>query len=129
MKLHKVRILLDTGSSGSLIVNKLVKHLCTKHDTPTTWFMQGGNFCTTKKCKVQFILNEFFENELVEWTFHVDTNNGPHHYDMILGCDILSELRITIDFLDQSMMWDNSTVGMKDPNTLDDISSVINEFY
>ena len=83
--------------------------------------MKGGNFQTSKKCKTTFILKEFFENKSIEWNLHVDSSPGPHHYDMILGHDIMSELRITLDFKDQTMTWDDSTISMKDPESLPDL--------
>jgi hypothetical protein len=48
---------------------------------------------------------------------------------MILGRDIMRELGITLDFKDQTMMWDDSTVNMKDPDTLLDLLDPVNDFY
>ena len=53
----------------------------------------------SKKCKTTFILKEFFKNKSIEWNYHVDSTPGLHQYDMILGCDIMSELRITLNLL------------------------------
>jgi hypothetical protein len=55
-KLHKARVLLDTGSSSSLIVNKLVKNLHMKIDVPTTWTMQAGIFCCTPQKSAKYNL-------------------------------------------------------------------------
>ena len=111
----KIRILLDSGSSGSIILEKFVHKLCMQNDTITSWIMKGGNFQTSKKCKTTFILKECFENKSIEWNLHVDSTPGLHHYDMILGHDIMSELRITLNFKDQTMTWDDLTINMKDP--------------
>ena len=56
------------------------------------------------------ILKEFFDKKSIEWNLHVDSTPGLHRYDMILGCDIMSELRITLNFKDQMMTWDDSTI-------------------
>ena len=55
-KFKKIRILLDSGSSGSIILEKFIHKLCMKNDTTTSWIMKGGNFQTSQKCnsKVHF---------------------------------------------------------------------------
>ena len=52
-----------------------------------------------------------------------------HKYDMIIGRDLLRELGITLNFSDQTMTWDESTVRMKDPEEFADISSPLHEFF
>ena len=99
----KVRILLDSGSSRSIILEKFIRILCMQKDTTTDWIMKGGNFQTSKKCKTTFILKEFYENKSIEWNLHVDSTPGPHLYDMMLGCDVMSELGIMLNFKDQTM--------------------------
>ena len=77
-KFKKIRILLDSGSSGSIILEKFVHNLRMKNDATTSWITKGGNFQTSKKCKTTFILKEFFENKSIEWNLHVDSTPGPH---------------------------------------------------
>ena len=48
---------------------------------------------------------------------------------MILGHDVLSELGITLDFKDQTMTWDDSTISMKDPESLAYLLDPINDFF
>ena len=48
---------------------------------------------------------------------------------MILGCNVMSELRITVDFKDQTMTWDDSTINMKDPESLPDLLDPVNDFF
>ena len=83
----------------------------------------------SKKCKTTFILKEFFENKSIEWNLHVDSTPGPHCYDMILGHDIMSQLGITLNFKDQTMTWDDSTLNMKDPKSLLDLLDPVNDFF
>jgi hypothetical protein len=127
-RLHKLRVLFDSGSSGSIIVAKFVKKLRIKNDTKTAWLMKGGTFYTSGKCKTNFILNEFYENKVIEWTLHVDKTSGPHQYDMIVGRDLMSQLGIILDFDGQTMTWIESTIKMKEYEDLFDITSPINEF-
>ena len=100
-----------------------------QNDTTTSWITKGGNFQTSKMCKTTFIQKEFLENKSIEWNLHVDSTPGLYHYDMILGRDIMSELRITLDFKDQMMTWDDSTINMKDPVSLPDLLDPVNDFF
>ena len=100
-----------------------------KNDAITSWITKGGNFQTSKKCKTTSTIKEFFENKSIEWNLHVHSTPGPHRYDMILGCNVLSELGITLDFKDQTMTWDDSTISMKDPESLADLLDPINDFF
>jgi len=126
---EKIRILLNSGSSGFIIVEQFVRKLRLTNDTKTSWSTKGGNFQTSKKCKTTLILNELYENKSIEWNLYVDSTAGPHCYDMILGHDILSELGISLDFKEQMMMWEDSMVHMKDPNSLQDLMSSVLDFY
>ena len=100
-----------------------------KNDATTSWITKGRNFQTSKMCKTTFILKEFFENKSIKWNLHVDSTPGPHRYDMILGHNVLSKLGITLNFKDQTMTWDDSTISMKDPESLADLLDPINDFF
>ena len=43
-RLHKIRVLFDSGSSGSIIVGNFVKKLRVKKDKKTEWLTKGGTF-------------------------------------------------------------------------------------
>ena len=109
LDLRKIRILLDSGSSGSIILEKFVRKLRMKNDATTSWITKGGNFQTSKKCKTTFILKEVHENKSIEWNLHVDSTPGPHRYDMILGR--------------------HSTIRTKDPESFPDLLDPINDFF
>ena len=120
-RFKKKRILLDSGKSRYIILEKFVCELRMQKDTTTKWITKGGNFQTSKKCKTTFILKEFYENKSIEWNLHVDSTPGPHHYNMILGHNVMSELGIMLDFNDQTMMWDDSTIKMNNPESLPEL--------
>jgi hypothetical protein len=42
--IHKLRVLFDSRSSGSIIVAKFVKNLHIENDTKTAWLTKGGTF-------------------------------------------------------------------------------------
>ena len=75
-RFKKIRILLESGSSRSIILEKFVHKLLMQNDTTNSWITKGGNFQTSKKCKTTFILKEFFENKSIEWNLHVDSTPG-----------------------------------------------------
>ena len=102
-RFKKIRILLESGSSTSIILEKFVHKVKMQNDTTTSWITKGGNFQTSKKCKTTFILTEFFENKSIEWNLHVDSTPSPHHDNMMFSHDIMSELRIMLDFKDQTI--------------------------
>jgi hypothetical protein len=77
---------------------------------------------------MNFILNEFYESKVIEWILHVNKTFGPHQYDMTISHDLMSQLRIILDFDGQTIMWDESTIKMKEYKDLSDINSPINEF-
>jgi hypothetical protein len=129
VRLDKCRILFDSGSSGSIIVEKFVRKLRLKSDMKTTWETKGGTFHTTKRCKTSFVLPEFFRNRAIDWDLHVDSTSGPHRYDMILGRDVMSELGLNLNFGEMTMTWDDSTISMKEQESLSDILNPVNDFY
>jgi hypothetical protein len=116
-RFKKIRILLDSGSSRSIIFEKFICKLRMKKDTITWNTRGGGDFQTSKKCKnnihSKWIL---WKNSRVG--LHVDSTSGAHCYDIILGRDIMSELGITLNFKEQTMSQDDSMVRMKDPDTI-----------
>ena len=70
-----------------------------------------------------------FENKSIEWNLHVDSTPGLHLSNMMLGRDVLSELRITLNFMDQTMTWDDASIRMKDPESFTDLVDPINDFF
>ena len=91
-----LKILLDSGTSASLIKGQLVEKLTVSSDQTTRWSMAAGPLNTTKRCDIQFSLPELLPTRLVKWSVHVDaTNKLP--YDMIMGRDALHELGINLN--------------------------------
>ena len=52
----------------------------------------------------------------------------PHRYDITIGRDVMSELGITLDFKDQIMTWDDSTINMKDQKSFPELLDPVNDF-
>jgi hypothetical protein len=62
-RIHKLRVLFDSGISGCIIVDKFIKKLHIQNDTKTEWLTKVGTFHTSGKCKTNFILNEFYKSK------------------------------------------------------------------
>ena len=110
-KTTTIRILLDTGSSGTLVTQKHVEKLRVRKNSETTWHTSAGNFKTFGKSKIEFKLPEFYEKRIVQRDIHVTQKLG--NYDMIIGRDILEELGIDIKYSDNTITWDEATIPMK----------------
>ena len=55
-RFKKTRILLDSRSSGSIILEKFVHKLQMQNDTTTSWIMKGENFQKSKSVKPRLFL-------------------------------------------------------------------------
>ena len=117
-KYKPLRILLDSGTSATIVNGTYTKKLRTRTDTKTKWKTKAGTFYTDATCKVQLVLPEFDEQKLIEYKVHVDniTNSTTSRYDMIIGTDLMEELGITLDFKNRIMTWEGATAPMKTRN-------------
>ena len=93
-----IKILLDSGTSSTIISGDYCKKLRKSTDSKTKWNTKGGNFTTNYTAKLKFTLPELDNNKIVTWTAHVDDSSQPHRYDMIVGRDLLKALNINLDF-------------------------------
>ena len=108
-----IRILFDSGSSGTLLKACYAKKLRVKQSQQTRWTTAAGSFTTASKAAIDFLMPEFHESRLI--SYKVSLIEGDCPYDMILGRDLLEKLKINLKFDTQSVMWDEVEVPMK-PN-------------
>jgi hypothetical protein len=112
-----MKVLLDSGTSSTIIKRKYVKHLSLHKTKQIKWTTIAGAMLTTEKCKIKFKLPEFFEKRYIQYNVHVTETDDPNMtYDMIIGRDILRELGISVDFELQQSTWDSVAVPMKPAN-------------
>ena len=109
----RIRALLDSGGSGSLISKKLTKHLRVRrsNNAATTWSTPAGDLSTQETCTAQIRLEELHSDRVIEWKFHVAPDLGA--YDMIIGRDMLTDLGIDVKFSDQEVHWDGARMPLK----------------
>ena len=97
-KFREFRIILDSGSSSTIVIGKLTSKLKEKNPTEiTTWETQVTKLTTSKKVNVDFFLPEFSETKIVSWKFHLDNQNNSR-YDMILVRYLIHALVLDIKF-------------------------------
>jgi gag-polyprotein putative aspartyl protease len=108
-----IKALLDSGASESLISKKYLSKLHVKSlkKKGTVWSTPGGDLHTNSQVKGQFTISELQDKKLIKWDLHVAENMGV--YDMIIGRDILSFLKIDIRFSDQLVIWEGSEMPFK----------------
>ena len=107
-----IKILVDTGSSKTIVTAQFVQKLRSYEEKETHFQTTAGTFLTHAKPKIQFSLSEFFNKRLMEHVAHVA--NDLSSYDMILGRDLLHELGIGIKFSTKTIEWDGVSIPMKD---------------
>ena len=121
-QLRPMRCLLDTGTTSTIVLKSFVTKMSRYRHSTTKWRTMGGTFVTNKKSRIEFKLPEFSHSKTITWNVHVDetTNNETAHYDMVIGTDLLSELKIRLDFATHEIEWDDVTVSMKQKGTVSD---------
>jgi hypothetical protein len=81
----------------------------------TEWTTLGGKLYTKKKGIVKFKLPELFLNKTIEFKVHVDetTVHANAAYDMMIGRDLITYLKLVLDFDTQCITWDGIYQPMK----------------
>ena len=56
------------------------------------------------------------------WTSHVDetTDTATSQYDMIIGTNLMAELKLKIDYMTCKIHWDDVTIPIKQRGTVSD---------
>lgn len=111
-----LRGLLDSGSTGCILLNEFTKGLKKRFGTTEQWTTKGGIFTTKAKCLVPMILPDFTRQTKVEFDCHVDPTQKSHstNYDIILGKDFMQDLGIDILNSSLTLRWDGIEIPMRD---------------
>jgi hypothetical protein len=133
-KSRNLKALIDTGSSGCIILNEFIAGIQhQKSENSQRWMTKGGLFETNGICPVKFYLPEFSTQECVKWKFHVDSSKQTikSRYDMIIGRDLLEQLPLDIKFSDHTLSWQERSIPMKLMDELNskNINTIVEECY
>jgi hypothetical protein len=107
----KKRIIIDTCSNSSTTLKKFINKIVLVKNSRTTTELTtfGRKLYTKKQGTVKFKIPAFFLNKTIEYKAHLDetTVDANAAYDMILGGDLITELKLVLNFVTQSITWDN----------------------
>lgn len=113
-RLQSVKVLLDSGFSGCLVNEALVKKLTCSNKPPSHWTTKSGTFTTNKSCQVALSFPERHQDKHITWPMHVDTGQQlPNRYDIILGRDAMVAIGMDLIFSKQEIQWQDTTIPMK----------------
>jgi hypothetical protein len=82
-----------------------------KRNQTTTWATAAGSFTTSRTTELQFTMPELYDDRVIEWKVHVGKDTGI--YDAVIGQDLLRKLGIILNFKDDTVIWDDSTIHMR----------------
>ena len=109
-KVKTLRVLLDSGSSATIINRTIVKSLRIRKDVKTEWTTAAGNVVTNSKCKIAFCMPELSPSATFHWDAHVHDGEISTNYDMLIGRDMLNKLGIDLCFSTKSINWPESHI-------------------
>ena len=127
-----LRILLESGAISSTVLEKQIQTPPHKNTQPVKWSTQGGDVLTTYKTNVEFVLPELDVTKSLTWSFHVNDSQKKSRYDMIIGQDLLLEIKLDLCFSDYTIKgkegaYELCNSPMKDPSDLCDGTRFSNE--
>jgi len=109
-------VLVDSGSSGSLVSKELVEcadfnmklnKKSTKWDTATGVLQMDGTVQIEK-----YILPQFTRKRYITMSFHVYKKLSKNKYDFILGHDLLQDIGLDIHYSNSQFVWGNIIINM-----------------
>ena len=110
-----LKALLDSGATATLVNSKFVKHLRRHKCKTATWTTQNGEFTTSSKAKIEFLIPELNDQRFVKAYVH-DTPQDMS-YDIIIGQDLMQEMGIDILNSTKTIKWDEQEINMRPRST------------
>ena len=115
-KYKGLRVLIDTGSSHSLLKEKYSSKNKMKKDKKE--YSTGSGILKTKyETTEQLILPEFSDKKNITWHFSVFEGKSIG-YNVVIGRDLLIELRMELSFAKKTVAWEGIEIPMRDFNRL-----------
>ena len=108
-----VKILLDSGASASIVHERYVRNnnYSLRKTTKNTWSTMAGSFATSYETEINLKLPELYHTAHISVPCHVTKQNS--NYDIIFGRDILRELKIILDFNQNTVQREEVIIPMK----------------
>jgi hypothetical protein len=119
-----IKHLLDSGSDGDLMFHEkgMPMHFpYLTRQVPTSWHMTNGNFLTKGRSKVNLKFFEYSNSKqylITPYIVEYDKKKVTKPvYDLILGCKIMKELGIVLDFRRKEITVHQIILPMRDINS------------
>ncbi len=124
-----VRVLLDSGSDGNLVVVNKDKPMLLpslKRLFPQSWNTSNGIFPTKRKAEIELIFFEYFDSKryLMEPDIVEYNKNNKPQYDLILSVKTRKKYGIIFDFKDKMITVDEVKLLMQSINYLQGSSTL-----
>jgi hypothetical protein len=120
-----MRALLDTGTTATILLREFVDTGRPRTNTKkkTKWKALGRTFTTNYESLLDFKFPELITSKLVTWQAHVDdkTSSKEVAYDMIMGMDLMTSIRITVDCEQRCIRWGGTEIPLETRNTLSEL--------
>jgi hypothetical protein len=116
IKYDNLQVLIDTGSSHSLI-NKKYGLESNRKESIKQYSTGSGVLKTKYKTMEQLMLPEFSDKKNITWHFSVFEGKEVG-YDVIIGRDLTLELKMDISFANKSISWEGIEIPMRNFNKL-----------
>ena len=107
-----LRVLLDTGCSDSLVRAEYASS-GQKEKSKNIYSTGGGNITTHTQSTIFFTLPEFSDKKIIKWKFNVFENKHLE-YDLIIGRDLMNDLKLDILFSKSKVAWEGIEIPMID---------------
>ena len=116
VKHDNLRVLVDTGSSHSLLHKKYSSKSNIKENMKQ-YSTGNGTFKTKYETTERLMLPEFSDKKNITWHFSVFEGSDVG-YDMVIGRDLMLELGMDISFAKKTVTWEGIEIPMRDFNKL-----------
>ena len=128
---NKIKVLLESGSNGDLYflpkgTDKPFPYLT--RQAPKSWCTSNGSFQTNGRGKIRLKFFEYsawreymIRPDIVEYDENHMTKPG---FDLILGCNTMTELEIVLDFRTKEIRVDEISLPMRDIKNLRTLSLI-----
>ena len=106
-----LRALLDSGA-GALVITSRFCDASVQYEEAAQWATVAGRFNTHGTVKQWFKIPELNPSATINYNLHVAHILGV--YNMILGRDLLTSLGLVIDLASKIVIWNDTSIPMKE---------------
>ena len=107
-----IKCLIDTGSTKTLLASSAVgtAKIC-KNKTTRQFNTIAGPTQSSEYTKLEFTLPEWSTSKKISWKTYLTPQIG--NYDMIIGRDIMQELKMDVLYSSHQIKWDDQLIPLK----------------